>query len=426
MRKVKKIIKNKTKKEAIKKIRIRVIGIGGGGSSIVSEISQRISQPRKISFVAANTDLQSLKGLPKIVKPFSFGQELTNGLGTGMNFQLAETAAQKEKERIKKLFSNQDLCFIIATLGGGAGSGASPVFSKILNEMGVTSYGIFTLPFEFEGKKKMEIAMSALEKLKTNLNAYSFIPNEKIFEIVSKETSMKAALSVINKKLAECLGSLIEMIDRPGLINIDFADVKTILSDSQKLAYLNAVESSGQNRAEEVTKKILQNPLYQYNISGAEKILYNISSSKNLKMSEVEKISKSISNFNKKAKIIFGISKSQKYKDRVKITLLATGCYLASEKKALPTGRQVLKTKKQKLQKKEQKKIKEKVKETVTTLQVQPSQPKEDQLKKEKKKAKVRKSALEIKGEQEELARKILQEEEKWEIPAFLRKKEKK
>ena len=302
--------------------KIRVIGIGGGGGSIVSEIASRI---RKADFVVANTDTKALSSTKK-AKKFQFGQSITKGLGTGMNVEIGELAAQEDKERIKKLFEGQDICIIVSCLGGGAGSGGTPIFAKISKNSGCLTYGIFTTPFKFEGEKKTEIAIDALKKIKSHLNAFSVIPNERIFQIIDKNTPLKDALSAINEKLANNLEGLIEMIYYPGLINIDFADLKTILAGQGKLTYLNTVEIKEPEKEESV-KKVVSSSLYPYTIKGARGVLYNIVGNKALQLSEVSKLSEIISqSVNKNAKIIFGIGQSREKQEGVKITLLATGC----------------------------------------------------------------------------------------------------
>jgi len=460
---------SKIKVEPIKKTKIRVIGIGGGGASVVSELSLKV---KKASFLVANTDRQALRGTPKEVIRFQFGQNLTHGLGTGMNTELAKIAAENEKEKIKKLLSGQDLCIFVACLGGGAGSGAAPVFARISRNLGNISYGIFTLPFKFEGEKKAQIAREALEKLKPNLNALAIIPNEKIFQIVGKSTPLKTALSAINKNLAESLEGLIETIYEPGLINIDFADLKTIFEGRGRLTYLNSVKIPGLEKNEEVIKKILYSPLYPYTIRGAKGILFNIAGEKNIELAEVSQISKAISDLvNREAKIIFGISQKRREeprvaKGKVKITLLATGCgqriFPAEVKKlrrkrkkttTLPppsrkrtpkrlrpthrpsTHRPALKRKKRKkIVKKSRKALKKKIKIS-KRKKIKIKSPAATQKKEVKEKisfwplapkkieVKIRRNALEIKKDIEEAEKEIIAEEKKWEPPAFLRRK---
>ncbi|MDD5606443.1 MAG: cell division protein FtsZ [Candidatus Pacebacteria bacterium] len=367
------------KKQFVHKTKTRIIGIGGGGSSIVCEIADKIS---KADFLIINTDSRALKTASPKIKKVQFGIKLTNGLGTGMNPELAELAAQEEKDKLKKIFEDQDLVIIISSLGAGTGSGATPVLAKIAKSTGAITYGIFTLPFEFEGKKKMEIAQEALEKIKTNFNAYTIFPNERIFKIIDKNTPLKESFSLINKKLAENLKGLIETIYLPGLINIDFADLKTILQGQGKLTFLNYLEIE-KNNIEEGIKKVITSPFFSYDISGAKGILYNITGSNDLQLSEVSGISKLIKDLaNNKAKIIFGISNDNKAKNKIGITLLATGC---GEKE------------------------KEQEKKPIKKIKI-------------KKPPKTRKNALEIKKTTDQEEQKLIEQEDAWETPAILRK----
>ncbi len=370
------------------KTKIRVIGIGGGGGSIVSEIG---SQLKKATFIIADTDSRFLnKSKKKGIKNFHFGKGLTQGLGTGMDSELAKTAAEKEKNRIAKIFKGQDISIIIASLGGGVGSGAAPVFSKIANECGNITLGIFTLPFNFEGKKKTKLANSSLDSLKSSFNSLIIIPNQRIFKIITEKTSIIEALSIINDNLVESLESLVDMIYKPGVINIDFADICTVLKDKNKLAFLNTVETKEKEGADGIADKIFNNQLYDYNLN-AEKILFNVVGGNDLKMSDVEKISESISKSNPKAKIIFGISREPKYKNKIKTTLLITG------NKDIPVQEKKKPNKKNKLVIKKKQKIK-----------IKP--------------VKKRRTALDIKKAEQKKEKEKLTEEKSWEIPAFLRR----
>jgi len=310
-------------KFVIKKTKIRVIGVGGGGGSIVSELAKRV---KKASFVAANTDLQALKKLPKNIQRFKFGQDLTYGLGTGMDVEKGKIAAEKEKQRIKKILKNQDLCIFVACLGGGTGSGATPVFTEVSNELRNINLGIFTIPFKFEGERRVKIAKDSLKKLKANLNGFLVIQNQRIFRIIGKKASLNQAFSSLNKILTENLASFIELIYKPGLINIDFADFKTILEGKGERLYFNTAEAKGPNRAEEVIKKVLDSPLLDFNIKTAKRILFNISGSLDLKMREVEQICNAFSDLNRQSKIIFGVFPApSREKSGIKVTLLVTG-----------------------------------------------------------------------------------------------------
>lgn len=440
---------SKINKDGAKDTKIRVIGVGGGGSSIVSEIASKL---KKASFVAVNTDSQALKEVNPRVKRFQFGESITHGLGTGMNPELAETAALNEKEKIKKILEGQDLVIIIACLGGGAGSGAAQVFAKISRSLGNLTYGIFTLPFNFEGEKKAEIAKKALERIKPRLNALTIIPNERIFQIVDKNTPLRSALSTINKSLSESLQGLIEIIYEPGLINIDFADLRTILEGQGRLVYLNTVVVPRREDAvKEAMDKALNSPLYPYGIKGARGALFNIAGEKELSLAEVAQISKNISDLlNKEAKIIFGISQGKKYENIIKTTLLVTGCAMKTAfvstphkkiiKKRTPKPKlkpQQLpqKNKKPKAQTKKKnnssKKRKKSRKENPpeesknkkieeSTAQTESAKPLEGALIGD---FKIRKNALQIKKDTEKIEEEMLEKEKAWETPAFLRKR---
>jgi cell division protein FtsZ len=456
----------------LKKTKIKVVGIGEGGSSIVSEIALRV---KKAAFVVANTNEQALKTAGRNVLKLQFGESLTHGLGTGMNSEIGEAAALAEKDKIKKIFDGQNLCIIVACLGGGAGSGASPVFAKIARSTGCLTYGIFTLPFNFEGEKKMAIARKALEQLKPKLHAFSVIPNERIFQIIGKETPLKKALSAINEKLAAGLEGLIEIIYEPGLINIDFADLKTVLEGQGRLTYLNTVDvPKKEGIIQEAIEKMLNSPLYPYGIRGARGVLYNIAGGKNLALSDVNQISKTISELaNKDAKIIFGVSQNQKYEGKIKTTLLATGCgtkFFVNEKmvkeeqlpeikeneiknepaikiiSVKPSVKKDLTKAKQKIQKKPKNKTKKK-KQTASSnarnknrkkikkIRTTPGKKIEKKIKakiivektesrdKSAGQARIRKNALQLKTEVDQEEAGMVEREKVWETPAFLRKK---
>ena len=435
IKRIKMVRKLDTQDATVRRTKLRVIGIGGGGGSIISEIVSRI---KKADFVAANTDLRALRAVKK-VKRFQFGQSLTQGLGTGMNTEVGEMAAQNEKDKIKKLFEDQDLCIIIACLGGGTGSGSTPIFAKISKNLPCLTYGIFTLPFEFEGEKKMDIAKESLEKIRPYLNAFSVIPNERIFQIIDKNTPLKDALSAINERLANNLEGLIEMIYSAGLINIDFADLKTILAGRGRLAYLNTIQIEEASGGEAVGK-VISSPFYSYNIRGARGILYNITGGKALQLSEVSQISKLISDsVNKNAKIIFGINQNQKHKDKIKITLLATGCVIKSIKKpkiekAKPKHEFKPKPK-LKPQHKPQSRPKPKPKPKSKPKPKLKPKPKVKPKPRPKSKpsslvpvlsigGKIRRNALQVKKVIEEEEKELIEREKAWETPAIFRRKE--
>jgi len=452
-RKRPKIVKKPVKKEPkapfqsedlkTKVTKVRIIGIGGGGGTIVSEIAYKL--PRA-SFVVANTDSQALKTASRKSSRFHFGQSLTRGLGTGMNPELGTQAALEEKDKIKKLLEGQDLCIFVACLGGGTGSGAVPIFAKMAKSLGNLTYGIFTLPFKFEGERKMEIARESLKKVKNYLNALSVIPNERAFQLIDKSTPLRQALSTVNKSLTESLTGLIEMIYEPGLINIDFADFRTILEGRGRLAYLNTAEvERKKDSAKNLIVKALNSPLYPYGIKGAKGVLFNIAGEKGLSLAEVNEISKTISELvNPEAKIIFGISQGKKYSEILKTTLLVTGCGMkifSSEnkdktpkrikKRQVPKVKEAEKPKKQQNKKsgtvkKTKKKSAPKKKKNIKKPEEITQEPLPEQnlnLFEAIADERVRRSALQVKKEAEETEAEMLAKERTWEVPTFLRRK---
>lgn len=454
--KARKIKKQKTAKKTVKKslkfpaeslfkAKIKVIGVGGGGGSIVSEIGRSLE---KATFVIADTDLRALKKRPGI-KYFWFGENLTHGLGTGVNPELARRAAETAKEKISSIFKDQDIIIFIASLGGGLGSGATQVFAETAREFGGITLGIFTLPFKFEGKNKQKIAYSALRHLRQSLNVSVTIPNERIFKTIDINTPITEAFSVVNKNLIESLESLIDLIYNPGVINIDFADLRAILKGRGNMAFLNTIEESGKDRADKICQRIFVNPLYQNSNFTAEKILFNIAGGNNLSMFEVEKVSRHIAELNPKAKIIFGISRTAKLKNKIKTTVLMTGGGLKAEvepvKSAVGEKAKVPEAKKKgskkhigKSAEKKRQVLKKKpagvfipvfqnpalaglssVSEKKINIVLASQAP--QTLSKAKHRT-IRRNALEIKKAQELEEHKRTLQEKEWEIPAFLRK----
>ncbi len=427
--------------ESFFKAKIKVIGIGGGGGSIVSDIGKTL---KKATFVVADTDIRSIRKKSGI-RYFLFGQDITHGLGTGANPEIARQSALQDQEKIEGIFKDQDIVVLIASLGGGVGSGATEIFAKMASSSGAITLGIFTLPFKFEGKTKTKIALKSLRELREMLNVSITIPNEKIFKIIDQNTPITQAFSMVNKNMVNSLESLIDLIYNPGMINIEFADLRAILRGKGSIAFLNTVEESGKNRAEEIANKILINPLYANSNFSADKILFNISGSSDVSMFEVEKISRKISDVNPKAKIIFGISKNPsmgKLSSKLKTTLLMTGKSLdkelESEEKVVEVKtvpekvkedvvlKEVSKDNRNKVEKKnlpsklnlpvlEKELVKtssESIDKKLSIVQV-PDKP--------SKKA-IRRSALDIKKAEQDEENKRLAQEQEWEIPAFLRR----
>jgi len=405
---------------SVYKARIKVIGIGGGGNSIVSEIA---SEVKKVNFVAVNADQQALRKVPQKIKRFQIGQKITGGLGTGMNPELGEIAAQEERERIKELLKGTDFCILVSSLGGGIGSGASPVFADISRRLRIKTLGIFTLPFDFEGREKMEVAKASLEKLAPNLNALVIIPNQKIFQVVEKNTPLKEALSTVNKFLAQSLGGLIEMIYSSGLIKVGLADLKSILEGRKKLAFLNTSEAKGSNQVEEIAKNVLSNPLYPYSPKEATGILFSVAGGLNLSMGQVEQIGKTISEAtNSKAKIAFGITQDKEKK--IKITLLANGCKWKEWAGEKEKPKKKVKTAKKtpELSEGPQSEILQGSVEEKPEEVAKPKRPSRKPRLKRKIKVKTIRTPLDLSEINQKEEKKMLSQEKKWETPAFLRR----
>lgn len=430
----------------LRKIKIKVIGIGGGGGSIVSEISTDL---KKVSFLVANTDASALDSLgKKRLKRMQFGKKLTEGLGTGMDPKVGRGAALEAEEEIEKAVAGQDINILVSCLGGGTGSGALPVFAEKSRKANALTYGIFTLPFEFEGQRKMAITKKALKKASPYLNAVSILPNENIFKIVDRTTPLKKALSEMNKNLAFNLEGLIETIYEAGLINIDFADIRTILKeekDNKKLAYLSTtLIKKEEEDAKEIVQKAISNPLYPHGIDMANGILFNITGDKNLGLSEISAISKEISGFTEGGgKVIFGVSQKDNFKGRMKISLLATGCganYFSEEISATSDQEmeedediekitidddldQALDDENQEDEEQEEDKEEKPKREQIKIKTIEDEEMKEDEKVEEREeRAKKRRNGVEAKKAQNEEEKEILEEEEKWETPTFLRK----
>ena len=409
MKKKKKEIKKKEKKaekpekndiDTTKRVRIKVIGIGGGGGNIIAELLKKLKDfsSQKVEFVALNTDNQALRSLPKALKTIPFGNKLTRGLGTGRDAELGEKAAKEDVEKLKGMLSDgKDLYIFISSLGGGTGTGATPVLTKLANEMGLNTLGIFTLPFSFEGRKKMDMSLRSLDKIKETLNAFMILPNEKIFSLTKEEVSFADSLNLLNDRLAESLEGLLRTIYSPGLINIDWADIRTILEGRKKVAYLNFCKAKSSQNAEEIAKTLLKNPILEHRFDNADNVVFNVEASKELSLQLLSQISGKIGELAPNAKIIFGLTQNPKLRNEIRVTIFAT--FGEAEKKVRKSV-----VKKEKPEKKKVKPVKI-----------------------EEKEVEVRRNALEIKeAEKKEEEREEL-EEKRFDIPAFLRKsKEKK
>ena len=435
MTKKKKIKKSKKIEPKMRSIKVRLIGIGGGGGSIVSSVSCKV---KGASFFAVDTDIRALKGLSRKVRKVHFGQDITHGLGTGMDFEIGKESIKNEKENLKNIFNNQDVIILVGCLGGGLASGAASALADLSNKSGSLTYGIFTLPFKFEGKRKAKIAKKSLKEIRNYVNAFSVIPNERIFEVIEKTAPLKKALAVINNHLSQSIQGLIEVIYKTGLINIDFADLETIFLGKGKLAYLNSIKINKNDDKKELAKKLINSSLYPYSIDEGEAVLFNISGQRSLSLSQVNKIAEAISEkVSKNAKIIFGISDSGN-KTATRVNLLVVGCDQAKffkEKEEKPKKKKAQKrvSKKKVIKKKVVGKVQPKKKEKKEEKKVKKIKPKKKikkprkvkvKIEKEEREVKkVRKSALQVKEDIKKEEEEIISKENLYKVPTFLRKK---
>ncbi|MBI3638302.1 cell division protein FtsZ [Candidatus Wolfebacteria bacterium] len=303
--------------------KIRVVGIGGGGSNAISRMSEVF--PRGIDLIAMNTDVQDLMNA-NARKKIQIGKNITKGLGTGMNPDLGRQAAEESRAEIADALQGADLVFITAGFGGGSGTGASSVVAEIAKEMGILTVAVITKPFSFEGMKRSQIAEEGIMKIKDRVDTLITIPNDRIFSLINKDTSLMKAFEEIDEILKNSVLGITEIITTPGIINIDFADVKAIIQDGGP-AIIGTGIATGPERSIKAANMALNSPLLEISIDGAKGVLFSISGHRDLKMNEVNEVAKLVAeNVDPSAKIIFGTYYDRKLKKgQIKVTLVATG-----------------------------------------------------------------------------------------------------
>lgn len=304
--------------------KIKVIGIGGGGNNAInSMISDEMING--VDFIAVNTDSQALLNSLAPVK-IQIGEKITKGLGAGGNPQIGHKAAHESKERIKEILSNTDMLFITGGMGGGTCTGAAPIIAKIAKEeMGILTIAVVTKPFLFEGTRRMTNAQEGINQLKPNVDTLIVIPNQKVMEIVNDKATIIEAFKIADSVLTKGVKAIAELITNTGLINLDFADVKSVMSNAGS-ALMGVGEADGDNRAQKAISLATESPLLEVQIDGARGILINITGGQDLTMAEIEQIAQSITNkAAPDANIIFGAGIDKNLKDKVKVTVIATG-----------------------------------------------------------------------------------------------------
>lgn len=303
-------------------VRIKVIGAGGaGGNAINDMISAGVGG---VEYIAANTDAQDLHNSLADIR-IQLGEKLTRGLGAGADPEIGKLAAEEDIEKIKALLEETDMLFVTAGMGGGTGTGSAPIIAKIAKEIGVLTVGVVTKPFTFEGKKRMSNADLGINGLKEHVDALVVIPNDKLFELPEKTITLQNAFKEANNILKIGIRGVADLIIQQGLINLDFADIRTTMLNSG-MAMIGFGESDGENRAIKATEKALLSPLLEKSISGASKILINITGSSNLGLVEAHSISNLVRDAAGKSAedVMFGTVIDEEYGDKIQVTIVAT------------------------------------------------------------------------------------------------------
>jgi len=303
--------------------KIRVVGIGGGGNNAVGSMisNQNI---KGVEFVAINTDAQVLLNCQASTK-VQIGEKLTKGLGSGADPEIGRQASEEKKKKIKEVLLDSDMVFLTCGMGGGTGTGATPIIAEIARGMGALTVAVVTKPFLFEGTRRMVVAEEGLENLKDKVDTLIVIPNQRILDIVDKKMTLIEAFSVADSILGQGVQGISDLITTPGLINVDFADVKSIMTGAGS-ALMGMGIGTGENRAQVAARAAISSPLLDVSIEGAKGILFNITGGKDLTMHEVNQAAETVSGAaDVDANIIFGTVVDESLVDQVKITVLATG-----------------------------------------------------------------------------------------------------
>ena len=303
--------------------RIRVVGAGGSGCNAVNYmVNQKV---KGVEFIAVNSDAQDLHhSLAK--KKIHIGKNLTRGLGAGGNPDMGRRAAEETREEIANAIKGSDMIFITGGMGGGTGTGSAPIIAKIARETGALTVGVVTKPFLFEGQERMRMALQGIEELKKEVDALIIIPNDRLLAIVDKETTVKSAFEQCDNVLMQAVEGISDLITMPGIINVDFADIRSVMENAGS-ALMGVGISSGEKRAEEAARFAINSPLLEVSITGAKGVLFAIAGGDDLGMLEIQDAARVITeSIDSHAKVIFGAIKDDKLKkNEIKVTVIATG-----------------------------------------------------------------------------------------------------
>jgi cell division protein FtsZ len=302
---------------------IKVIGVGGGGGNDVHHMIN--NQVEGVEFICANTDAQALNNL-KAKTILQMGSNITKGLGAGANPEIGRQAALEDRDEIAEILSGADMVFITAGMGGGTGTGAAPIVAEVARDMGILTVAIITKPFPFEGKKRLSIAEEGIEQLSNVVDSLITIPNEKLLDVLGKDASLLDAFKAANDVLLGAVKGIADLIMRPGMINVDFADVKTVMSE-MGMAMMGTGFASGEDRAREAAESAIRSPLLEdINLQGARGILVNITAGENLSLGEFSAVGDTIEEFaSDDATVVIGTVIAPDLEEEMRVTVVATG-----------------------------------------------------------------------------------------------------
>jgi len=302
---------------------IKVVGVGGGGGNAVEHmVAQDIEG---VEFICANTDAQALKNVRSRIA-LQLGTTITKGLGAGANPQVGRDAALEDRERLEEILEGADMVFITAGMGGGTGTGAAPVVAQVAKELGILTVAVVTKPFPFEGTKRMEVADAGITELKHYVDSLITIPNEKLLSVLGKNISLLDAFKAANDILLGAVQGIAELITRPGLINVDFADVRTVMSE-MGMAMMGSGKASGDDRAQVAAEAAIASPLLEdVNLSGARGILVNVTAGLDMSIGEFEEVGNTVKSFaSDDATVVVGTVIDPEMSGELRVTVVATG-----------------------------------------------------------------------------------------------------
>ena len=310
---------------------IKVVGVGGAGGNVVDDVAKEVQD---VEYIRANTDAQALNN-SKVGTAVQLGHELTRGLGAGANPEVGRCAAEENRDKIYDLLKGADMLFIAAGMGGGTGTGAAPVFAEIAKELGILTVAVVTKPFAFEGMKRQKIAEQGMMELSRHVDSLITIPNDKLLTVLGKNASLLSAFGAANNVLLGAVKGISDLILRPGLINVDFADVRTVMS-AKGMAMMGTGEASGENRAQEAASSAITSPLLEdVNMHGAKGVLVNLTGGMDMSIDELKIVGDTVRDFTSdEATVVVGTVIDENAGDMLRVTVVVTGIDNAAPKTA--------------------------------------------------------------------------------------------